>query len=172
MTRTYVGWEQDRSSTGRKQVMTVVRRPVAWVVAVVLLAEAFGVAFLNWILGTVVSRQHMSLGGLDPDLMANSSKAAGLVFAGYFAFCALVAFLVAVRGHRPAGLGRVLLVSAAVVHGLLAAVSWGLVGATAFVAMIAVMALIVLLLMTHDGTAQEGEAGAEPLTPPSVPTTP
>jgi len=146
--------------------MALVRRPVAWVVAVVLLAEAFGVALLNWILGTFVSRQHMSLAGLDPDLMANSSKAAGLVFAGYFAFCALVAFLVAVRGHRPAGLGRVLLVSAAVVHGLLAAVSWGLVGPTAFVAMIAVMALIVLLLMTHDEMTHDEE-----LTPPSVPTT-
>ncbi|MET8983521.1 hypothetical protein ABZX85_48980 [Streptomyces sp. NPDC004539] len=163
-------------------MVTVVRRPVAWVVAVVLLAEAFGVALLNWILGTFVSRQNMSLAGLDPDLMANSSKAAGLVFAAYFAFCALVAFLVALRGRRPAGLGRVLLISAAVVHGLLAAVAWGLVGPTAFGTLIVVMALIVLLLMTHDGAPDDaGEpvvegnprgGGPGPLTPPSVPTTP
>ena len=53
----------------------MVRRPVAWVVAVVLLAEAFGVALLNWILGTLVGRQHMSLAGLDPDVMANSPSA-------------------------------------------------------------------------------------------------
>ncbi|MEX3103545.1 hypothetical protein DF268_44595 [Streptomyces sp. V2] len=158
----------------------MVRRPVAWVVAVVLLAEAFGVALLNWILGTLVGRQHMSLAGLDPDVMANSSKISGFVFAAYFAFCALVALLVAIRGHRPAGLGRVLLISAAVVHGLLAAVAWGLVGATAFATMVAVMALIVLLLMTHDGyedgaPTPEGTprgSGPGPLTPPSVPTTP
>ncbi|WP_416971928.1 hypothetical protein [Streptomyces sp. 4F14] len=156
----------------------MVRRPVAWVVAVVLLVEAFGVALLNWILGTFVDRQHMSLAGLDPDVMANSSKISGFVFAAYFAFCAFVALLVAVRGHRPAGLGRVLLISAAVVHGLLAAVSWGLLGATAFVAMIAVMALIVLLLMTHDeydgyeDGVPKAESGPGPLTPPSVPTTP
>ncbi|MDX3387765.1 hypothetical protein PV682_40930 [Streptomyces niveiscabiei] len=155
----------------------MVRRPVAWVVAVVLLAEAFGVALLNWILGTLVGRQHMSLAGLDPDVMANSSKISGFVFAAYFAFCALVALLVAIRGHRPAGLGRVLLISAAVVHGLLAAVAWGLAGATAFASMIVVMALIVLLLMTHDGVGYEdgapkSEGNPGPLTPPSVPTTP
>ncbi|QNP70564.1 hypothetical protein IAG44_14715 [Streptomyces roseirectus] len=161
----------------------MVRRPVAWAVAVVLFAEALGVAALNWILGTLVGRQHMSLAGLDPDVMANSSKIAGVVFGLYFALCALVALLVAVRGQRPAGLGRVLLVSAAVVHGLLAAVAWGLAGATAFVALIAAMALIVLLLMTHDPVADEdgapgvegqprGGSGPGPLTPPSVPTTP
>src|ERR1700755_2782029 len=45
----------------------VVRRPVAWVTALVLFAEAIGVALLNWFLGVVVDRQDMSLAGLDPD---------------------------------------------------------------------------------------------------------
>ncbi|MYW19821.1 hypothetical protein GT039_30660 [Streptomyces sp. SID2955] len=118
--------------------------------AVVLLGEAVGVAALNWFLGVVVDRQKMSLAGLDPDVMATSSKVAGVVFGLYFLFCALVALLVAIRDRAPAGFGRVLLISAAVVHGLLGAFVWGLVGWTAFLFMMVVLALIVLLLMTYD----------------------
>ncbi|WP_439940269.1 hypothetical protein [Streptomyces sp. BBFR115] len=138
----------------------MVRRPVAWVVAVVLFAEALGVAALNWILGEVVHRQRMSLAGTDPDVVSTSSKVGAVVFGLYFAVCGLVALLVAIRGRRPAGLGRILLISAAVVHSVLAAVSWGLVGWQAFVFLIVALALIVLLLMTYD--VVEGPAGAIP----------
>ncbi len=89
------------------------RRPVAWIVAVVLLAEAFGIAAVNWFLGMVVDRQKMSLAGLDPDVMSTSSKVGGVVFGLYFALCALVALLVGIRNRAPAGFGRVLLISAA-----------------------------------------------------------
>ncbi len=128
----------------------MVRRPVAWLVALVLLVEAFGVAAVNWFLGVVVDRQDMSLAGLDPHMMSVSSKVGAVVFGLYFAFCALVALLVGVRDRAPAGLGRVLLISAAVVHGLLAAFAWGLVGPSAFVYLVVVLGLIVLLLMTYD----------------------
>ena len=128
----------------------MVRRPVAWIVAVVLLVEGFVVAALNWFLGIVVDRQDMSLAGLDPSTMSMSSKIAGVVFGLYFALCALVALLVAIRDRAPAGFGRVLLISAAVVHALLGAFAWGLVGWTAFLFMVVVLALIVLLLMTYD----------------------
>ncbi|MEU0002996.1 hypothetical protein ABZ079_01485 [Streptomyces sp. NPDC006314] len=128
----------------------MVRRPVAWVVAIVLLAEAFGIAAVNWFLGVVVDRQKMSLAGLDPDVMSTSSKIGGVVFGLYFALCALVAVLVAVRDRAPAGFGRILLISAAVVHGLLGALAWGLIGWTAFLFMVVVLALIVLVLMTYD----------------------
>ncbi|PAZ11470.1 hypothetical protein CLM62_35445 [Streptomyces sp. SA15] len=160
----------------------MVRRPVAWVVAVVLFAEALGIALLNWILGTVVDRQDMSLAGLDPHVMSTSSKIGGIVFGLYFALCGLVALLVAVRGRRPAGLGRILLISAAVVHGLLGAFAWGLMGWPQFLFMMVVLALIVLLLMTYDGqggpepadAAPDGTKGdgGSPLTPPPAPTTP
>lgn len=156
------------------------RRPVAWIVAVVLFAEALGVAALNWFLGIVVDRQKMSLAGLDPDMMSVSSKIGGVVFGLYFALCGLVALLVALRDHRPAGLGRVLLISAAVVHGLLGAVTWGLVGWSAFLFMVLVLGLIVLLLMTYE--AQERPAprpsrdtpgdGGSPVSPPAAPTVP
>ncbi|MFE2052538.1 hypothetical protein [Streptomyces sp. NPDC059459] len=162
-----------------------VRRPVAWAVAVVLFVEAVGVAALNWFLGIVVDRQDMSLAGLDPDMMSVSSKIGGVVFGLYFALCGLVALLVAVRDRPPAGVGRVLLVSAAVVHALLGAFGWGLVGWHAFLFMVLVLALIVLLLMTYDtrtGPAagepavrgpEDGRSGdGAPVSPPPAPTTP
>lgn len=152
----------------------MVRRPVAWVVALVLFAEAIGVAGLNFILAGVVGKQHMSLAGLDPDVMATSTKIGGVVFGLYFVLCGVVALLVAVRNRAPAGFGRIVLISAAVVHGLLGAFAWGLVGPPAFLFMIVVLALIVLLLVTYDaqpGPAPE-EPGDAPVTPPAAPTTP
>ncbi|WP_149547322.1 hypothetical protein [Streptomyces marokkonensis] len=139
----------------------MVRRPVAWVVALVLFAEALGIAAVNWFLGVVVDRQDMSLAGLDPHMMSVSSKIGGVVFGLYFALCGLVALLVALRDRAPAGLGRVLLISAAVVHGLLGAFAWGLIGWTAFLTMVVALGLIVLLLMTYDGRSGES-AGTAP----------
>ncbi|MFF6823935.1 hypothetical protein [Streptomyces longwoodensis] len=163
----------------------MVRRPVAWIVAVVLLVEAVGIAAVNWFLGVVVDRQDMSLAGLDPDTMSTSSKIGGVVFGLYFAACGVVALLVAVRDRPPAGLGRVLLVSAAVVHALLGAFAWGLMGWPAFLYMVVVLALIVLLLMTYDRPAARGGPtgpqdapegprgdGGSPVSPPPAPTTP
>ncbi|MGA5875793.1 hypothetical protein ACPC3D_08155 [Streptomyces cellulosae] len=160
----------------------MVRRPVAWIVALVLFAEALGVLAVNWFLGVVVDRQDMSLAGLDPDMMSVSSKAGGVVFGLYFATCGLVALLVALRDRTPAGFGRVLLISAAVVHALLGAFAWGLIGWTAFLSMVVVLALIVLLLMTYDGRQEEpGEAGepggpvdagTPPFSPPAAPSAP
>ena len=160
----------------------MVRRPVACIVAVVLFAEAFFVAALNWFMGVVVDRQDMSLAGLDPDVMSTSSKVGGIVFGLYFALCGLVALLVAVRNRPAAGFGRVLLISAAVVHGLLGAFAWGLLGWPQFLFMVVVLALIVLLLMTYDAqqrpaapkpaAGKDGGEDGSPVTPPAAPTTP
>ncbi|MET9848204.1 hypothetical protein [Streptomyces ossamyceticus] len=137
----------------------MIRRPVAVVTAIVLFAEGLGIALLQWFLGTVVDRQKMSLAGLDPDAMSLSSKAGGVVFGLYFAFCGVVALLVAVRDRPAAGLGRVVLISVAVVHGLLGALTVGLVGWGAFVFMMVVLALVVLTLMTYDRKTGTGEPG-------------
>lgn len=126
------------------------RRPVAWVAAIVLFVEGVGIALLNWFMGVVVDRQDMSLAGLDPNVMSVSSKAAGVLFGLYFAFCGFVALRVALRDERPAGLGRILLISAAVVHGLLGAFTVGLVGWGAFAFMMVVLGLIVLIFMAYD----------------------
>ncbi len=151
----------------------MVRRPVAWVVALILFAEAFGFAAVNWLLGDVVHRQRMSMAGLDSNVMSTSSKVGGIVFGLYFALCGLAALLVALRDRRPAGLGRVLLISAAVVHGLLGAFAWGLVGWEAFLFMVVVLGLVVLLLMTYDaGERGPDDATPEPVTPPAEPSAP
>ncbi|MFF7448686.1 MULTISPECIES: hypothetical protein [unclassified Streptomyces] len=158
---------------------------MAWVVAVVLFVEGLGIAAVQWFMGVVMDRQDMSLAGMDPDVMSLSSKIGGIVFGLYFALCGLVALLVALRDRPPAGLGRVLLISAAVVHALLGAFAWGLLGRPEFVFMVVVLGLIVLLLMTYDRPQEpaltaprdagpkdpEGD-GASPVTPAPAPTTP
>ncbi|MGW0731230.1 hypothetical protein [Streptomyces sp. NPDC002851] len=126
------------------------RRPVAVVAAIVLLAEAVGIAVLNWILGLVVDNQQMSLAGLDPHAMTVGSWAAGVLFGLYLAFCALLLLRIAVRDRAPGGFARILLISAAVVHGVLGAFSVGLVGWFAFGLMMVVLGLIVLTLMAYE----------------------
>ncbi|MEU6093839.1 hypothetical protein [Streptomyces sp. NPDC047079] len=138
----------------------MVRRPVAGIVAFVLFVEALGIALLNWFLGTVVDRQSMSLAGLDPDAMATSSKAGGIVFGLYFALCGVAALLVALRDRSPSGIWRILLISAAVVHAILGAFTVGLVGWEAFAFLMVVFGLILLTLMTYD--RQEGQTGPLP----------
>ncbi|MFD7781470.1 hypothetical protein [Streptomyces sp. NPDC059753] len=136
------------------------RRPVAWVAAIVLFAEAIGIALLNWFLGLVVDHQEMSLAGLDPRAMSVSAWIAGALFGLYLVLCAIVLVRVAVRDRGPAGFGRILLISAAVVHGLLGAFSIGLVGWLAFVFMMVVLGLIVLTLVAYDRKEQTDGAGA------------
>jgi hypothetical protein len=173
----------------------VLRRPVALVTAIVLFCEAVGVALLNWTLGTLVDHQHMSLAGLDPDRMSASSKIGGLVFGLYFVLCGVAALAVCVRNRPSAGLGRLLLISAAVVHAVLGAFAVGLIGWRAFAYMMVVFALIVLTLMTYDRAKEEPHpaetgapgppgppespespagppAGPGPISPPGAPTTP
>ncbi|WAU85267.1 hypothetical protein O1Q96_39560 [Streptomyces sp. Qhu-G9] len=139
----------------------MVRRPVAWVTAIVLFVEALGIALVNWFMGVVVDRQDMSLAGLDPDVMSTSSKVAGLLFGLYFALCGFTALRVGLRDRAPAGLGRILLISAAVVHALLGAFTVGLVGWGAFAFMMVVLGLIVLIFMTYD-RHEAAVAGAKP----------
>lgn len=148
------------------------RRPVAVLTAVVLLVEALAVAFLNWFLGLVVDKQEMSLAGLEPHAMTVSAWVAGGLCALYLVACAAILLRGAIRDRSPAGVPRVLLISAAVVHGLLGAFAVGLVGWVAFLAMMVVLALLVLALVGYDradptppedGAPGDGGAGPVPL---------
>ena len=138
----------------------MIRRPVAVTTAIVLFVEGLGIAGVQWLLGTVVDRQKMSLAGLDSEAMSVSTKAGGVLFGLYFVLCGVVALLVALRNRPPAGLGRILLISVAVVHGLLGALTVGLVGWGAFAFMMVVLGLVLLTLMTYD--RQGGVADAVP----------
>ncbi|MFF1381520.1 hypothetical protein [Streptomyces sp. NPDC058308] len=138
------------------------RRPVAWVGAIVLLAEAVGIALLNWFLGLVVDKQDMSLAGLDPHAMTVSTWIAGVLFGGYLALCAVVLARTAARDRAPGTFGRLLLISCAVVHGLLGAFCVGLVGWAAFVFMMVALGLIVLPLVAYEKKARrDGAAEGE-----------
>ncbi|MCP9211338.1 hypothetical protein NMK44_30350 [Streptomyces sp. NEAU-Y11] len=136
----------------------VARRPVAAIAAVTLILEAAGIALLNWILGLVVDRQQMSMGGLDTDAMSVGTWVAGGVFGLYLLLCGVVLLRVAVRDRAPGRFGRILLITCAVVHGLLGAFSVGLVGWPAFGFMMVVLGLIVLTLLWY---APEEAAPAE-----------
>ncbi|MFG2650157.1 hypothetical protein [Streptomyces sp. NPDC048436] len=131
------------------------RRPVALVGAIVLLVEAVGIALLNWFLGLVVNKQDMSLAGLDPHAMSVSTWIAGALFGLYLALCGVIMLRAAIRDRAPGRFGRLLLISAAVVHGVLGAFSVGLVGWAAFVFMMVVLGLIVLTLVAYDKKAAE-----------------
>lgn len=131
------------------------RRPVAVVAAIVLVLEAFGIALLNWILGLVVDHQEMSMAGLDPRVTTLATWIAGVAIGVYLVTCALVLLRAAVRDKGPARFWRVLLISAAVLHGLLGALCVGLVGWLGFAFMMVVLGLIVLSLVGYDeNTAQ------------------
>ncbi|MGW1374941.1 hypothetical protein ACWD6P_11805 [Streptomyces sp. NPDC002446] len=139
------------------------RRPVAWAAAVVLVLEACGIVLLNWILSIVVDRQQMSLAGLQPRAMSTGSWVAGALFGLYLLFCAAVLIRTAVCDRAPGGFARIALISAAVVHGVLGAFSVGLVGWVAFLAMTAVLGLLVLVLVAYgEGRGRQGaDGGAE-----------
>ncbi|RFU87443.1 hypothetical protein DY218_06795 [Streptomyces triticagri] len=133
------------------------RRPVALVAAIVLFGEAVGIVMLHWILGTVVDNQSMSLAGLDPDAMSLSTRIMGFAFGLYLACCGVLLLRAALKDRAPGRFPRILLIAAAVVHGVLGALCVGLVGWTAFAGLMVVLGLIVFSLVCYppesDGSA-------------------
>ena len=128
----------------------MVRRPVAFVAAIVLFGEAAGMVLVNGIMATVVDNQEMSLAGL------------------YLVLCGLVLLLTGIRDRAPGRVGRAALISCAVVHGVLGALTVGLIGWAAFVFMMVVLGLIVLTLVAYGngngsgtGSPNEKDDGAE-----------
>ncbi|MEU1277692.1 hypothetical protein [Streptomyces sp. NPDC005805] len=125
------------------------RRTVAVVAALVLLAEAVGIVVLNGIMARFVTGQNMSLDGLDPALMADATWGLGIGSGLFLAGCAAVLLPMGIRDRAPGRFGRILLVVCAVVHGVLGALTVGLVGWSAFAAMMVVLALVVLPLVAY-----------------------
>ncbi|MGW0859022.1 hypothetical protein [Streptomyces sp. NPDC002690] len=150
----------------------MVRRPVAVVTALVLLAEAVGVAIVNTILATVADRQNMSLAGLEPGAMSTGAWVMGGVSAALLVAVALVALIAAVRDRAPGRVGRFALILAAVTHGVLGALAVGLVGWYAFACLMAALALLVGTLIGYGPGRRDPEAGATPAPPVVSPTTP
>ncbi|WP_308416947.1 hypothetical protein [Streptomyces sp. AJS327] len=131
---------------------------MAVVAALVLALEAIGFVLINIFLGMVVDKQDMSLGGIEPRAMTVSAVVAGGLFGAYLLLCAFFLVRAAARDTAPSGLPRVLLISCAVLHGLLGAFSVGLVGWLAFVVMMGVLGLLVwsLVAFAENGGAASG----------------
>ncbi|WP_406303300.1 hypothetical protein OHA61_13785 [Streptomyces sp. NBC_00885] len=140
------------------------RRPVAVVAALVLLVEAIGIVVINGILATFLKKQSMSLADLDPDAMVTGTWVMGGVFGLYLAACGVVALLAGLRDRAPGRAARILLISCAITHGVLGALTVGLVGWDAFAFMMVVLALIVLVLLAYGngGKPQKEETLSEP----------
>ncbi|WP_137993718.1 hypothetical protein [Streptomyces vilmorinianum] len=137
------------------------RRPIALVTAAVLYLEAPGIVAINAIMAGFVEAQSMSLDGLDPDAMVTGTWALGIVSGLLLALCATVALIAGIRDKSPGRAGRALLIGCAVVHGLLGAVTIGLIGWGAFAFMTVVLGLIVLTLVAYGkGTDALEEATA------------
>jgi hypothetical protein len=142
----------------------MMRRGVAATAALVLVLEAFGLAFINWVMGLAVRHQEMSLAGLDPTAMAVGAWVAGGLLALFLIGCATVLARTARYDRAPGRLGRVLLILAAVMHVVLGAAVVGLVGWPAYVLMMVIFGLVVLSLFMYGSPDTSGED-----TPPAVP---
>ncbi|MEU1483226.1 hypothetical protein [Streptomyces sp. NPDC005752] len=140
----------------------MVRRPVAFVTAIVLFAEAVGIVLVNGVLATVADNQSMSLAGMDPDAMVTGTWVMGGVSGVLLVLCGLIPLLAGIRDRSPGRFGRITLIACAVVHGVLGALAVGLIGWAAFAFLMVVLALIVLTLVAYERPGPvAGKAGTE-----------
>lgn len=143
----------------------MVRRPVAVVAALVLLVEAAGIVVLNGIMARFVQGQNMSLDGLDTDVMAGGTWGLGIGGGLFLLLCSVLLLLAGIRDRAPGRFARIALISCAVLHGVLGALTVGLVGWPAFTFMMVVLALIVLPLVAYGKQPRQEARPAGPSGP-------
>ncbi len=152
--------------------MHVVRRLVAGLAAIVLVAEAAVLVLVHIVLGRTTANQSMSIAGSDPDVMSKATYAMGAGMGAFLLLCAALAVLAALRDRSPGRFGRVVLISAAVTHAVLGMLAVGLVGWAAFAALMLILCLLVLILTLYPAARPAGEGdGGGPVedTPPPPP---
>ncbi len=147
----------------------VLRRLVAGLAAIVLVAEAAVLVLVHIVLGRTTANQSMSIAGSDPDVMSKATYAMGAGMGAFLVLCAVLAAVAALGDRSPGRFGRVVLITAAVTHGLLGVLAVVLVGWAAFAATTLILCLLVLTLTLYaaprDG-AGDGEGGVQPPPPP------
>ncbi|MER5274812.1 hypothetical protein ABT025_03515 [Streptomyces sp. NPDC002809] len=144
---------------------TVVRRPVAFIAALVLFAEAVGIVIINVVLGTVVKNQDMSLAGTDPGVMSKGTWALGGISGLFLVLCGVLLLLAGIRDRAPGRAARTVLISCAVIHGVLGALTVGLVGWSAFAVMMVVLGLVVWTLVAYGPADRRPATAVEPEQP-------
>lgn len=150
----------------------VLRRLVAGLAAIVLVAEAGVLVFVHIVLGTTTANQSMSIAGSDPDVMSKATYALGAGMGAFLVLCAVLAALAAVRDRAPGGFARVVLITAAVTHGLLGVLSVALIGWAAFAATMLILCLLVLTLTLYAAPRGAGAQGNPPPLGELTPTNP
>lgn len=138
------------------------RRWVAAIAAVVLVCQAVVIVLLQTFMGMVVDEQQMSLAGLDPHMMSTGTIVGGALMGLYLLCCAGILAVTAIRDRAPGRIPRLLLVSAAVLHALLGALTVGLVGWPAFAFMMLVVAVLVGTLVAYGRVPKHRRTEAEP----------
>ncbi|MFD6110798.1 hypothetical protein ACFWG0_11910 [Streptomyces yangpuensis] len=146
----------------------MVRRLVAGLAAIVLVAEAAVLVLVHIVLGRTTANQSMSIAGSDPDVMSKATYAMGAGMGAFLLLCAVLCALAALRDRLPGRFARVVLVAAAVTHAVLGMLAVGLVGWAAFATLMLILCLLVLILTLYPATAREtdGEGPAEDAPPP------
>lgn len=140
----------------------MMRRLVAFIAALVLAVEAVGVVIVNVVLGTVVENQDMSLAGTDSGVMSKGTWVLGGVSGLFLLLCAAFLVLTGTRDRAPGRVARTVLICCAVVHGVLGALTVGLIGWAAFAWMMVVLGLIVLSLVAYGPAGAGPAAGQKP----------
>lgn len=133
---------------------------MAGATAVVLVVEAGALAFVHLVLGRTTENQKMSIAGMDPNVMSKATYAMGAGMALFLLACAVFLAVAAIRDRAPGTFARVVLVAAAITHGLLGALVVGLVGWGAFVVMMLILCLLVLSLMLYGAKAADAPGDA------------
>lgn len=142
---------------------SVLRRLVAGLAAIVTAVEAAVLVLVHIVLARTTAGQSMSIAGSDPDVMSKATYALGAGMGAFLLLCAVLAAVTALRDRAPRGFARVVLVSAAVTHGVLGVIAVAAVGWGAFAAIMVILCLLVLTLTLYPApraaTAQDGPPG-------------
>ncbi|MFG2991562.1 hypothetical protein ACGFZK_20110 [Streptomyces sp. NPDC048257] len=147
----------------------MLRRLVAGLAAIVLVAEAAVLVLVHIVLGRTTANQSMSIAGSDPDVMSKATYGMGAGMGAFLVLCAVLAAVTAIRDRSPNRFGRIVLISGAVAHGVLGILAVVLVGWAAFATMMLILCLLVLILTLYAARpGGEGDTGgdAPPLPPP------
>ncbi|WP_406085224.1 hypothetical protein [Streptomyces virginiae] len=151
----------------------MLRRLVAGLAAIVLVVEAALLVLVHFVLGRTTANQSMSIAGSDPDVMSKATYAMGAGMGAFLVLCAVLAAVTAIRDRAPGRFGRVVLISAAVTHGVLGVLTAALVNWAAFATMMLILCLLVLTLTSYAARPGDGSGdGAGEDTPPLPPTPP
>jgi hypothetical protein len=141
---------------------------VAVVAAAVVIGAAVVLGMVHLVLGIAVDRQQMEVAGLSATAMSVTTWTAGGLLAAFLLLCGGLLVRVAVIDQAPGRLVRALLVSAAVLHAVVATLAVGLAGWVVFGGLMLVFGLIVLTLMMYPPADATPQAAAPP-PPPSGP---